>query len=145
MVGQTRFKVRAPRDEQAKAGEPIWGNPCERRGCVAPSRGVFVACYDGVAREFCGVHALEELAALQRREQGPHPFSRDRLAVCRHCGKRGGEHGSIENPARPFACPGSGRFPVYPKGETTEAAGARYDRHLARYWRERSTTFEARP
>lgn len=146
MVGRTRFKVRPGRalsgDEQAKAGEPIWGNPCERRGCVAPSRGVFVRCYDGVAREFCGGHALEELDAASGRVRNESPGEPDWSALCRHCGDPGRKHGGVDHPARSWACPGRGRFPTYPKGETTEDKGRRYDRFLARYWGERSTRFE---
>lgn len=54
------YKTRPPRTEEAQPGEPVWGNGCERRGCLHPSYGVFIKCADGVAREFCAMHGSLE-------------------------------------------------------------------------------------
>ena len=40
----------------ALPGESVWGNGCERRGCLMPSTGYFIKCVDGVSREFCADH-----------------------------------------------------------------------------------------
>jgi len=64
---------------------------------------------------------------------------------CQACGHRKGEHGGDNNPFRPFACPADGPFPKWSnrverlKGK--EAAVARYDRAVARFWTRRTTFF----
>lgn len=48
-----------------------------------------------------------------------HPDTR-----CRNCHRPLSAHGGHDNPARPFACPGL------------------YDRRLAKFWAERTTSFK---
>lgn len=56
----TIYKTRGLQRTQPEVGEAVWGNGCERRGCLHPSSGVFVKCSDGVVREFCSLHSIVE-------------------------------------------------------------------------------------
>lgn len=63
---------------------------------------------------------------------------------CRHCLQRRDKHGSAENPHRPFACPGNGREPAWPRTiKDEQRAGRVFDERLARFWTQRETSFEA--
>ncbi len=67
----------------------------------------------------------------------------DARTRCTHCGARKEQHGSAENPVRAFACPGPGTEPRWPTTIKDERrAGEVFDRRLARFWSERSTTFQ---
>jgi hypothetical protein len=60
---------------------------------------------------------------------------------CRVCGERFDNHATANNPVRPFGCPGK-KFPTWPKSIRNEAkAGALYDKRIAKFWRERKSTF----
>ena len=64
---------------------------------------------------------------------------------CRHCGARQNDHkgGTDDNGPRD-RCPGRNPFPRYPKLRDASKAAALYDKRLAAYWGQYTTTFEAR-
>lgn len=63
----------------------------------------------------------------------------DTSAFCRHCGARGLDHRGSDG-----RCPGKGPLPSWPRHSRKSPAeqGVMYDARLARYWAERSTSFE---
>lgn len=61
------YKIRSPHRPIADVGEPVWGNGCERRGCLKESIGGFILCSDGVTREFCREHGEAEHAVRPLR------------------------------------------------------------------------------
>ncbi len=69
-------------------------------------------------------------------------ISADDRAPCRHCRQPKGKHGAADNPVRPFACPGA-KEPKWPHSiKDMQRAGELYDRRLAKFWSERSTSFQ---
>lgn len=61
---------------------------------------------------------------------------------CRHCARPLRDHGGRENPHRAYACPGK-KEPRWPKIQDERSAGELFDRRLAKFWAERSTSFSA--
>jgi len=53
---------------------------------------------------------------------------------CAHCGRPRGQHRGADG-----RCPGRGDFPAWPS--SAKDPGAAWDKRIARYWEERSTTF----